>query len=454
MSSFPPSPVLVLQDAQRQDLGEAFRFLGCEVLQPDDPADLQATPRLVVADAERAAEGFLEAVSDRFPDVPVILLGESQADAQGSTRLPYPLTLSSLRAALGLGAPPGEGDDSVISRLMVGQTRVMQGIARLIRQVAGTEATVMINGETGVGKEVVAQAIHAASPRAKGPFVAVHCGATPADLLESELFGHEKGAFTGAITARKGRFELAENGTLFLDEIGDMPLPMQVKLLRVLQERTFERVGSNRTQTTNARIIVATHRDLEQEIAEGRFREDLYFRLNVFPIEIPPLRERIEDLPLLIEAISARFRDEGRPVARFSPRALAVLAHYDWPGNVRELANLVERMGIMYPDEVVEPDMLPPRFLGEAGEMPPDVIPEEGLAPAVPNPTLPATLPEEGIDLREFMAQMETELIRQALDACDGVVAQAARRLGMRRTTLVEKMRKYGISREEEASES
>ncbi|HHJ11928.1 MAG TPA: sigma-54-dependent Fis family transcriptional regulator, partial [Chromatiales bacterium] len=425
---------------------------GCEVLDGEALDALQAEPKLAVLDAGRVTTGYLDALAERFPQLPRVVVGESEAGDAGTLRLPYPLTLPALRAALGLGTPPGEGDEGVISRLLVGQTRVMQGIARLIRQVAGTEATVMINGETGVGKEVVAQAIHAASPRAKGPFVAVNCGAIPADLLESELFGHEKGAFTGAISARKGRFELAENGTLFLDEIGDMPLPMQVKLLRVLQERTFERVGSNRSQTTNARIIVATHRDLEQEIAEGRFREDLYFRLNVFPIEIPPLRERIEDLPLLIDALTERFRDEGRPVARFSPRAIAVLAHYGWPGNVRELANLIERMGIMYPDEEVTPDMLPPRFLGEAGEMPPDRIPESLLAS--PATTAPAALPEEGIDLREFMAQMEMDLIRQALEACDGVVAQAARRLGMRRTTLVEKMRKYGIHREEEASES
>ena len=447
-----PSPILLLQDEARQDLATAFRFLGCEVLDGEALDALQAEPMLAVLDAGRVTSELLDALAERFPQVPRVVVGEGGHEDEGALRLPYPLTLPTLRAALGLGTPPGEGDEGVISRLLVGQTHVMQGIARLIRQVAGTEATVMINGETGVGKEVVAQAIHAASPRAKGPFVAVNCGAIPADLLESELFGHEKGAFTGAISARKGRFELAENGTLFLDEIGDMPLPMQVKLLRVLQERTFERVGSNRSQTTNARIIVATHRDLEQEIAEGRFREDLYFRLNVFPIEIPPLRERIEDLPLLIDALTERFRDEGRPVARFSPRAIAVLAHYGWPGNVRELANLIERMGIMYPDEEVTPDMLPPRFLGEAGEMPPDRIPESLLAS--PATTAPAALPEEGIDLREFMAQMEMDLIRQALEACDGVVAQAARRLGMRRTTLVEKMRKYGIHREEEASES
>ncbi len=447
-----PSPILLLQDEARQDLATAFRFLGCEVLDGEALDALQAEPLLAVVDAGRVTSELIDALAERFPQVPRVVVGEGGHEDEGALRLPYPLTLPALRAALGLDAPAGEGDEGVISRLLVGQTRVMQGIARLIRQVAGTEATVMINGETGVGKEVVAQAIHAASPRADGPFVAVNCGAIPADLLESELFGHEKGAFTGAISARKGRFELAENGTLFLDEIGDMPLPMQVKLLRVLQERTFERVGSNRSQTTNARIIVATHRDLEQEIAEGRFREDLYFRLNVFPIEIPPLREHIEDLPLLINALTERFRNEGRPVARFSSRTIAVLAHYGWPGNVRELANLIERMGIMYPDEEVTPDMLPPRFLGEAGEMPPDRIQESLLAS--PAPAAPAALPEEGIDLREFMAQMEMDLIRQALEASDGVVAQAARRLGMRRTTLVEKMRKYGINREEEASES
>jgi sigma-54 specific flagellar transcriptional regulator A len=340
-----------------------------------------------------------------------------------------------------------------IEKHLVGQTRGIRAIIRLISQVAGTESTVMINGETGSGKEVVAHAIHRVSPRKKGPFVAVNCGAIPGELLESELFGHEKGAFTGAITARQGRFEMAQDGTLFLDEIGDMPLPMQVKLLRVLQERSFEKVGSNKSQTTNARIIVATHRDLDKEIAEGRFREDLFFRLNVFPIEVPSLRERTEDIPLLLDAINSRFKAEGRQVARFNPQSIAVLCHYSWPGNVRELANLIERMGIMFPDERVRPQDLPRKFIEQDGlDLDNIEIPESLAQPAaISNP---AELPEEGLDLKEYLNDLEVKLIEQALDEADGVVAQAARRLGMRRTTLVEKIRKYGIQRDEESSDS
>jgi sigma-54 specific flagellar transcriptional regulator A len=244
---------------------------------------------------------------------------------------------------------------------------------------------------------------------------------------------------------------MAQDGTLFLDEIGDMPLAMQVKLLRVLQERTFERVGSNKSQTTNARIIVATHRELEKEIQEGRFREDLFFRLNVFPIEVPPLRERIEDLTLLIDAINRRFMEEGRPVARLSPQAIAVLCHYEWPGNVRELANLLERMGIMYPDELVAVEDLPQKFLQQEGlDLSALQVPEDTDTMMV-LPT--AGLPEQGLDLKEYLNELEISLIRQALDDADGVVAQAARRLGMRRTTLVEKIRKYGIQREDGTTE-
>jgi sigma-54 specific flagellar transcriptional regulator A len=233
-----------------------------------------------------------------------------------------------------------------------------------------------------------------------------------------------------------------------------MPLAMQVKLLRVLQERSFERVGSNKSQTTNARIVVATHRELEKEIEEGRFREDLFFRLNVFPIEVPPLRERIEDLTLLIEAINRRFDEEGRPVARLAPQAIAVLCHYEWPGNVRELANLLERMGIMFPDEQVGAEDLPAKFLRQEGlDLNTLQMPEQTTASGE-SVAIPAGLPEEGLDLKEYLNDLEMSMIRQALDRADGVVAEAARHLGMRRTTLVEKIRKYGIQREDGTTES
>ena len=225
-----------------------------------------------------------------------------------------------------------------------GNSVAVQRLRRMIGQVAPFDTTVLVLGESGTGKEVAARAIHQQSARRDGPFVAINCGAIPPDLLESELFGHEKGAFTGALTARKGRFEMAEGGTLLLDEIGDMSMPMQVKLLRVLQERSFERVGGNQTIKCNVRVVAATHRHLEDRIAEGSFREDLFYRLNVFPIDMPPLRERRDDLPALVETIAGQLARTGRGEVRFARDALAALAGYAWPGNVRELTNLVERL--------------------------------------------------------------------------------------------------------------
>ena len=243
-----------------------------------------------------------------------------------------------------------------------GNSVAVQRLRRMIGQVAPFDTTVLVLGESGTGKEVAARAIHQQSARRDGPFVAINCGAIPPDLLESELFGHEKGAFTGALTARKGRFEMAEGGTLLLDEIGDMSMPMQVKLLRVLQERSFERVGGNQTIKCNVRVVAATHRHLEDRIAEGSFREDLFYRLNVFPIDMPPLRERRDDLPALVETIAGQLARTGRGEVRFARDALAALAGYAWPGNVRELTNLVERLAVLNPGGLVRLDDLPARY--------------------------------------------------------------------------------------------
>jgi sigma-54 specific flagellar transcriptional regulator A len=275
----------------------------------------------------------------------------------------------------------------------------------------------------------VARRIHELSGRSDGPFVPVNCGAIPRELLESELFGHEKGAFTGALTARMGRFELADSGTLFLDEIGDMTLDMQVKLLRVLQERTFERVGSMDQRRANVRILAATHRDLETRATAGEFREDLFFRLNVFPICVPPLRERLEDLPELLDDLIKRGEAAGRPSIRFTPTALECLRNYPWPGNVRELQNLVERLSILYPGREIDRAELP-AAIGERRRA------------AVPSVT---SIPSGGLDLREHLGSIERQLIRSALDQTDGTVAHAARLLNLRRTTLVEKLRKYEL---------
>ncbi len=327
----------------------------------------------------------------------------------------------------------------------------------MMEQVADTEASVLILGESGTGKEVVARNLHYHSKRRQGPFVPVNCGAIPAELLESELFGHEKGAFTGAITARAGRFELAEGGTLFLDEIGDMPLPMQVKLLRVLQERTFERVGSNRTQNADVRIIAATHKDLEKMIEEGTFREDLYYRLNVFPIEMAPLRERVEDIPLLMNELISRMEHEKRGSIRFNSAAIMSLCRHDWPGNVRELANLVERMAIMHPYGVIGVMELPKKFrhVDDDDEQYATSLHDEmeeraAISAPMVVPEAQAMLPVEGLDLKEYLGNLEQGLIHQALEDAGGVVARAAERLRIRRTTLVEKMRKYGMNRRDD----
>lgn len=340
---------------------------------------------------------------------------------------------------------------SPLFRSLVGNSDSIRQVRKLIEQVAGTEASVLVLGESGTGKEVVARNIHALSSRAGKPFIPINCGAIPSELLESELFGHEKGAFTGAITSRQGRFELANGGTLFLDEIGDMPLAMQVKLLRVLQERCFERVGSNRSIEVNVRIIAATHRNLDSAIQEGKFREDLYYRLNVFPIDMPPLRARKDDIPLLLNELISRVEGENRPGVRLLPAALDTLSHYHWPGNVRELANLVERLTILYPNGIVDREDLPRRFRI-------DEHTEHGILGTERETLLGMASQEQagndGIDLKEHLVKTELAIISQALDESDWVVAHAASYLNMRRTTLVEKMRKYGLIRPERASSS
>jgi len=393
-----------------------------------------------------------------------------------------------------------------------GTSRAMRDVHRLIEQVAPFDTNVLILGESGTGKEMVARHIHELSGRDGHPFVPVNCGAIPADLLESELFGHEKGAFTGALSTRMGRFEFAEGGTLFLDEIGDMSLQMQVKLLRVLQERSFERVGSNKTIRCNVRIIAATHRDLDAAIGAGRFREDLFYRLNVFPIQMPPLRERLEDLPVLIEHLVQRQGQIAGRHIRLDKEAMNSLARNPWPGNVRELANLLERLAILFPEQTVTAADLPERYRNK-GAMgwfasgmrikppAPNAVKPAGASPALLEQLLEAgetepsdaaelvgadftgeaettgeaelmgeseltdtvdlvdtadfadraeaanaELPRGGIDLKDHLSAIEIGLIRKALVEADGTVAEAARLLRMRRTTLVEKLRKYRLS--------
>ena len=345
----------------------------------------------------------------------------------------------------------GARRECTLFRSLVGTSRGVSRVRELMAQVADKEVNVLITGESGTGKEVVARNLHFHSHRRDKPFIPVNCGAIPQELLESELFGHEKGAFTGAINSRAGRFELAQGGTLFLDEIGDMPLHMQVKLLRVLQERCFERVGSAKSIKADVRIIAATHNNLEEAIEAGRFREDLYYRLNVFPIEVAPLRERTEDIPLLINELIKRIETEKRGSIRFNSSAIMSLCHHHWSGNVRELANLVERLVITNPYGVIGVQELPAKFRHI------DVKEEEFVSSQeqqsheqhYAGDSDSTLLPLEGLDLKEYHAKQESNLIRQALDDTGGVVARAAERLRIRRTTLVEKMRKYGMHKKE-----
>jgi len=317
---------------------------------------------------------------------------------------------------------------------LIGYSEAMKRVFATIEKVAPSDSTVLIYGESGTGKELVARAIHFNSDRKNYPLVAVNCGAIPEELLESELFGHEKGAFTGAIKGKVGRFELAQGGTIFLDEIGDMSPALQVKLLRVIQERQFERIGGLKTITCDVRIIAATNQDLEKAVAERRFREDLFYRLNVIPIYLPPLRERKIDIPILANHFLKRFNQlKRKTVRKISPEVQKVFLQYPWPGNVRELQNLIERLVVMKEEGEITVEDLPTKMQAYArqGSEREDY----------------QTLPEEGIDFNEMVSNFEKELLLKALEKCGGVKNKAAKLLNLNRTTLVEKLKKLNIHR-------
>ena len=497
-------------DATRHDLETVLSFVGEQVVSASS-ANWHSTITEAVSKPQQVCLALindcqqldtLQLLKDLHawePGLPFVLIGEQQlperldADLQSriTATLSEALTHQPLLDAIHKSKlfhehynrlrDFGGVRDYNMFRSLVGRSDPIQRVRHMMGQVANTEVSVLITGESGTGKEVVARNLHLNSARADKPFVPINCGAIPRELLESELFGHEKGAFTGAISSRVGRFELADGGTLFLDEIGDMPLTMQVKLLRVLQERSFERVGGVKTIQTDVRILAATHKDLEKMIDEGEFRQDLFYRINVFPIEMPSLRERATDVPLLLNELITAMEAEGRGSVRFNSGAIASLCRHNWPGNVRELANLVERMAILYPHGIVGLEDLPKKFLHlsdqeineaslsatslsqnspseNSSTAAQSVVPIQGLSSSVSSSSgsgspgfLPpdggSLLPLHGLDLKEYLANLEKDLIEQALDDSGGVVARAADRLHIRRTTLVEKMRKYQLQR-------
>ncbi len=478
------SRILVIssQEARRVNLLTVVNFMGeqCEAI--DYSAALETLRQsgnfdAVLVDAEN--EELASDVAEKFPALPFIGIGDAPNLSNRPNvigLLAEPVTYPGLTKLLHhcqeyTRRRPDKTKVTMKTKLfrsLVGKSKEIQTVRRMIEQVAPTDANVLVLGESGTGKEVVARNVHFLSQRKEGPFIPVNCGAIPGELLESELFGHEKGAFTGAVSSRKGRFELAEGGTLFLDEIGDMPLQMQVKLLRVLQERTYERVGGTKPISCNVRIIAATHRNLETMIEDGKFREDLFYRLNVFPIDSPALRERKEDIPLLLQELVSRFQSESSKSIKFTEDALASLMEHKWAGNVRELSNLVERLIILCPNQVVDVNDLPAKYQhiqvdDFTPEYPEELLEREALNSLFqgdddededePQDLMPmafndASLPADGVNLKEYLSDLEVNMITTALEQHDWVVARSAEFLGMRRTTLVEKMRKYNIAKE------
>ncbi len=331
------------------------------------------------------------------------------------------------------GAPSRSGD---VTAAVVGQSEAMRAVVAFVSKVADSDSTVLITGESGTGKEVLARALHAQSRRRQGPLIPINCGAIPEALLESELFGHERGAFSGAQQSRPGRFELAHGGTLFLDEIGEMPPALQVKLLRAVQERCFERVGGTRSIKVDVRIVAATNQDLEAAVRDGRFRKDLYYRLNVIPLVVPPLRERRGDIPVLARHFVERFnRRTDASITGIEPAAMDALTRHEWPGNVRELENLIERLVVLKRSGVIDIADLPETLAA--------VRPAVEARPAGEvRPAVPASLSQDGINLMLELEQYENQLIMEAMVRANGITSRAARLLQLNRTTLVEKLKR------------
>jgi two-component system response regulator AtoC len=444
--------VLIADDEKnmRWVLGEALTSEGYEVTEAADGKEAlaavkEAAPDLMVLDHKMPKPDGMEVLRRiraeglAFPIIMLTAHGNVatavEAMKAGATEyVTKPFDLDELKLAIDKAIRIGElsaeverlraelDQDWDVEGIVAADQRMVE-VLSTVEKVSPTTATVMIYGESGTGKELIARAIHRLSPRGTKPFVEVHAGALPETLLESELFGYEKGAFTGAVTAKPGRFELANGGTLFLDEVGDISMGVQVKLLRVLQERRFERLGGTRSIDVDVRVLAATNRDLQQLIADGQFREDLFYRLNVVPITLPPLRKRRGDVPLLIAHFLDKYHAGSK---RFAPEATRMLVEYGWPGNIRELENTIERIVILAPNEEIGVDDLPAEV-------------RTGAVSATTTPLF--ILPEEGCDLEE----VEMELIRQALDRSGGNAAKAAKLVGLTPRTLEARMQRLGI---------
>ncbi len=479
--------VLVVDDEPnlRKVIGALLQQAGYEVLtEPDGEAGLariKSSPRgafdVVISDLRMPnMDGMqlLKALIEEDPGLPVVILTahgsvDTAVEAVKSGAFDFlekPFEREQIERVIGkavatrqLSGPrtevapsrPASPSEAPSDFGMVGRSESMRTVKAKIKTVAASPSTVLITGESGTGKELVARALHLGSERHAKPFIRVNCAAIPATLVESELFGHERGAFTGAVSSRPGRFELADGGTLFLDEVSEIPLEIQVKLLRAIQESEFERVGGVKTLRVDVRLIAATNRDLEIEIREKRFREDLYYRLNVVPIHLPPLRERPEDVEPLLEHFLARSNERlGKEVKGFAPEALDALRSYAWPGNIRELENLVERMVLFAGGERIGLDELPDSFVGPSAEGGSGELIGEGDDPMGRMIRLP--LDTLGLDLKEAVKagsrRIEEALIREALAQTDSNVTRSARKLGISRRSLQSKMKELGLREE------
>jgi two-component system, NtrC family, response regulator AtoC len=446
--------ILVVDDEKnmRWALERALKAQGYEVYQAEDgkqglEAALHIRPELVILDLkmpEMDGLAVLTALKEQVPEIMVVMITAhgSTASAVEAMKLgaydyinkPFDIDELKLVVAKALEV---ENLKATVQRLehevkerysfqnIIGKGQVIQNIFALIERIADTNATVLIQGESGTGKELVARALHYSSNRKNNPFIQVNCAALPESLLESELFGHEKGAFTGAIAQRQGRFELANGGTIFLDEIGEISPQVQVKLLRVIQERSFERIGGQQTINIDVRVVAATNKDLAVEMREGRFREDLFYRLNVIPLHMPSLRERKEDIPLLIEHFLKKYDPKGR-ISSVHPAALKLLVDYYWPGNVRELENTMERLAIVTPGATIEESDIPAEFRHSR---------------VLPGPEVRFMMPESGLDLE----QVEKAFITQALELAQGNKSKAAKLLGLTRHTLLYRIEKHNL---------